>query len=109
MNTACSDTIRLSRRLLGGAIAALLAGGAVGARAQDAGGGIVGIEEVVVTAQKRAENLQSVPVSVSALTENQLDQLKLDDSSSLVTQIPNLQVSTRHLDQDAGAQGHELA
>jgi len=93
MNTACSDTIRLSRRLLGGAIAALLAGGAVGARAQDAGGGIVGIEEVVVTAQKRAENLQSVPVSVSALTENQLDRLKLDDSSALTSQIPNLQVN----------------
>ncbi|HUI58712.1 MAG TPA: TonB-dependent receptor [Steroidobacteraceae bacterium] len=51
------------------------------------------LEEVVVTAQKRSENLQSVPVSVTALTSNQLGSLKLDDASVLATQIPNLQVN----------------
>lgn len=50
------------------------------------------LEEVVVTAQKRTETLQSVPVSVTVLTGTQLAQLKLDTPSDLVTQIPNLQV-----------------
>ncbi len=52
-----------------------------------------GVQEVVVTAQKRAESLQKVPVSVTALTGDQLGAIKLDDSSALVTQIPNLQVN----------------
>ena len=52
-----------------------------------------GLQEVVVTAQKRAENLQKVPVSVTALTAAQLGSVKLDDSSSIVTHIPNLQVN----------------
>ena len=52
-----------------------------------------GLQEVVVTAQKRSENLQSVPVSVTALTAAQLGSLKLDDASTLATQIPNLQVN----------------
>ena len=51
------------------------------------------IEEVVVTAQKRSESLQSVPVSVTALTSSQLGELKIDSPSDLATQIPNLQVN----------------
>src|SRR5207248_3701990 len=50
------------------------------------------LEEVVVTAQKRAEALESVPVSVTVLTGAQLGELKFDSPSDLVTQIPNLQV-----------------
>ena len=53
----------------------------------------VEIEEVVVTAQKRSESLQNVPVSVTALTAGQLGSLKLDNASSLTSQIPNLQVN----------------
>lgn len=51
------------------------------------------IQEIVVTAEKRSETLQSVPVSVTALTAAQLGQLKMDTPSDLVTQIPNLQVN----------------
>ena len=60
---------------------------------QDAAEAPVEIEEVVVTAQKRSESLQSVPVSVTALTASQLGSLKLDTPSALATQIPNLQVN----------------
>lgn len=52
-----------------------------------------GLEEIVVTAQKRAESLQTVPVSVTVLTGAALAELKLDSPSDLVTQIPNLQVN----------------
>jgi len=51
------------------------------------------IEEVMVTAQKRAESLQTVPVSITALTSAQLEQVKIDTPSDLVAQIPNLQVN----------------
>ena len=51
------------------------------------------LEQIVVTAEKRKEPLQSVPVSVTALTSAQLGSLKLDNASSLATQIPNLQVN----------------
>ena len=64
-----------------------------GVTAESAEAGSEGLEQVVVTAQKRAENLQTVPVSVTALTAAQLGSLKLDDASALATQIPNLQVN----------------
>ena len=51
------------------------------------------LEEIVVTAQKRSESLQSVPVSVTVLTSAQLSELKLDTPSDLAAHIPNLQVN----------------
>jgi iron complex outermembrane recepter protein len=61
--------------------------------AGDAAADTGSLQEIVVTAQKRLESLQSVPVSVTALTSKQLAQLKLDTPSDLVTQVPNLQVN----------------
>jgi iron complex outermembrane receptor protein len=51
------------------------------------------LEEVVVTAQKREESLQRVPVSVTALTSSQLGTMKLDSPSAIASQVPNLQVN----------------
>ena len=51
------------------------------------------IEEVVVTAQKRTESMQDVPISVSALSSNDLESLQLRDSGEIAAQIPNLQVN----------------
>src|ERR1700687_5975944 len=51
------------------------------------------IQEIVVTGSKRSESLQTVPISVTALTSAQLGQIKLDTASDLVTQVPNLQVN----------------
>lgn len=48
------------------------------------------IEEVIVTAQRRAENLQSVPVTVSAFTANQLEARQVASTIDLVRTIPNL-------------------
>jgi iron complex outermembrane recepter protein len=55
------------------------AGAAAGAGA--AGGGL---EEVVVTAQKRTENLQDVPVSIQTLTTEKLEQLNIEDIDDYV-------------------------
>ena len=51
------------------------------------------IDEIVVTAQKRSESLQSVPVSVTVLTASQLNEFKIDTPSDLAAHIPNLQVN----------------
>lgn len=53
------------------------------------------LEEIIVTAQKRAENLQSVPVSVSALSAANLESFKYRDAGEIAAQIPNLQARDR--------------
>ena len=63
------------------------------AHAQEAADTSAVLEEVVVTAQKREESLQRVPVSVTALTSNQLGSMKLDSPSSIAAMVPNLQVN----------------
>ncbi len=69
----------------------MLLGAAAGAQTAPAASGA--IEEIVVTAQKRVESLQNVPLSVTALTSSQLGELKMDSPSDLAAQIPNLQVN----------------
>lgn len=49
------------------------------------------LEEIVVTAQKRQENLQAVPISVSALTGDQLEQQQIHTAADLVGVVPSLQ------------------
>jgi iron complex outermembrane receptor protein len=66
---------------------------ATAVHAQD-GAGAVGLEEVVVTAQKRAENLQDVPAAVSALTGSQLAARGVNETSDLMGTVPSLQVTT---------------
>lgn len=50
----------------------------------------VQLEEVVVTAQKRAQSVQDVPLSVSAVAGENIERLNIDDVTSLATMVPNL-------------------
>ncbi len=50
----------------------------------------LGIEEVVVTAQKRAEDVQSVPISISTLSENDIERRGVQNASDLIGSIPNM-------------------
>ena len=52
------------------------------------------LEEVIVTAQKRSENLQDVPVAVSAITADQLDDIGFNDIADIAAQVPSLIVLT---------------
>jgi outer membrane receptor protein involved in Fe transport len=52
------------------------------------------LEEVVVTAQKRSENLQDVPISIQALGEERLDQLQVSDMSDFSRFLPNVTIQT---------------
>ena len=49
-----------------------------------------GIEEIVVTSQKRSENIQSVPIAISAFTANALKERAVGDVSQLSSLSPNV-------------------
>lgn len=49
-----------------------------------------GIQEVVVTAQRRAENAQDVPIAIQAFTGDTLQQLNVTSFDDLVRYLPNV-------------------
>jgi len=49
--------------------------------------------EIVVTAAKRSENLQSVPIAISAIGGDALSKSRVDTVDSLVTKVTNLQLT----------------
>ncbi len=51
------------------------------------------LEEITVTAQKRQESVQDVPLSVSALSGDQIQTLGLSDMTEITQQIPALQIN----------------
>lgn len=48
------------------------------------------LEEIIVTAQKREESIQDVPIAVSAFTGDALAEQRLDGANDLQTAVPNL-------------------
>ncbi len=51
------------------------------------------IEELVVTAQKREEAIQDVPIAVSAFSQDSLEKAKIDGGPNLQLAIPNVAFS----------------
>ncbi len=49
-----------------------------------------GLADIVVTAQRRSENLQNVPIAISAITANALQAKGLTDIASIAGQAPNV-------------------
>ncbi|MCJ2180980.1 TonB-dependent receptor [Novosphingobium album (ex Hu et al. 2023)] len=74
-----------SRFYLSCAMVATLGGVATTVQAQE-------IEEIVVTAQKRAENAQDVPIAISALSGDALSDKNVGDAGDLVKMFPALSV-----------------
>lgn len=52
------------------------------------------IEEVIVTAQKRSESLSDVPISITAMTGSDIQELELKTADELVAFVPNLQMQS---------------
>lgn len=48
------------------------------------------LEEVVVTAQRKTENLQDIPLSVTSLSEDQLDSMQMLNSIDVSRSVPNM-------------------
>jgi outer membrane receptor protein involved in Fe transport len=51
------------------------------------------VGEIVVTAQKREEAIQDVPIAVSAFSQDSLEKAKIDGGPNLVLAIPNVNFS----------------
>jgi len=78
------------RMLAGLPIAPLLVAGVPVAHAQQE----AALEEVVVTAQKRTEDLQQVPISIQALNTERLDQLQINAFADFVKFLPSVTFTT---------------
>jgi iron complex outermembrane receptor protein len=81
----------MSRSLIGVTVAAILAShlATTVARADD-----VDLTEIVVTAQRRSENVQDVPAAIQVFTPQQLAELRIEQTGDLAAYTPGLYVST---------------
>ena len=78
-----------------GALVALAAGGAAAAESADtaASSGGTELEEIVITAQKRPEKLQDVPVAAEVLSSQALANADVADLSDLNKLVPSVQLN----------------
>lgn len=88
-----SKFTRTSRFFQTVCFAALISGGAiVGAEAQSASGGTSISDDVVVTAQRRSENVQDVPIAATVLRGEDLTSRGITNVQSLQTAAPALTI-----------------
>jgi len=87
-----SSHTQLARLALGGALALVFAASAPLARAAEAASSE--LEEVVVTAQKREQNLQEVPIAVIALSGQQLQNAGVTDLKNMQVLTPGVTVTS---------------
>jgi len=83
-STATLARIGLGAGLWLASVGAALAAGATPAATSG------GLEEVIVTAQKRAESEQSVPLSITAFSAAALKEKEINDFFDYATKVPNL-------------------
>ena len=88
----------MKRKYLSLAIGVVLVAPAMPAWSQEETGGspaevkATQLDTVTVTARKREETLQDVPVAVTAFTPEALDTLNIKDLGDLDSQVPNLTI-----------------
>ncbi len=87
--TLCTCSVALS------ALCLPAAANAQDAAAKDDAVAPSGLQEIVVTAQKREQRLQDVPVAVTALGRDALEANKIDTIRDLSAFVPNLTVKTQ--------------
>jgi len=76
-----------------GSVLALAMAAGAAAHAQSQGETTTVLEDIVVTARKREESLQSVPVAVSAYSANQLERQNIREAADLGRFTPSLQTT----------------
>jgi iron complex outermembrane receptor protein len=85
-------TRRFQPATLAVAVTAVLAANVPQAVAQDTGQSAGGLEEIIVTAQRREEGLQDVPISVQAFDTQAIQNLGAQDISDLGIFTPNVEI-----------------
>ncbi len=90
------DSVRLRGLFCGVALIAVTTAGGAWAQSKDAGATDTGatVGELVVTAQKLSENIQTVPISMTALGEKTLQRLEIQSLQDISRQVPSLVVIT---------------
>jgi iron complex outermembrane recepter protein len=99
MNHKCAHAVAA---ILGthAAAAASVAAAAEQSASAEAGSATAGIQEVVVTAQRRTENAQDVPIAIQAFTGEALQQLNVTSFDDLIRYLPNVAVASAGPGQD---------
>src|ERR1700731_532629 len=110
-NQRVSSHVLLLRTLIvtAGACAAPLAGANEAATTEPAAAG--GLEEIVVTATRREENISRVPISITAFSQDMLDQKGIKDFSDVARFTPGVafdagqtnQISIRGISSSGGS------
>lgn len=75
--------------LLAGAAFAQTAGPVVAAQSSSGG-----LDDIIVTARKKAENLQDTPISITAISQDRLNALNIQDLPRLAEFTPGLQLTS---------------
>lgn len=83
--------INTTKLLFSAAISSVLFGAT--AAAQDETGDDLAIEEILVTAQKRSESLQEVPIAISVFGANAIDNSGVQELRDLSEYIPNVNIT----------------
>jgi len=73
---------------------AVLSANATHIIAQDDGDSLIGLEEVIVTAQRRAESLQDAAIAIDAVSTDQIDRAGLDSADGLAQLSPSLGIAS---------------
>ncbi|MET0181455.1 MAG: TonB-dependent receptor, partial [Caulobacterales bacterium] len=95
--------MKFKLNLLTGAVAlAALSTGAGVALAQDAPQASSGMDDIVVTARKREESLQSIPVAISAFSGESLEERGVDNAADLGNIVPSLSTASNNQSSSSG-------
>ncbi|GGX70269.1 TonB-dependent receptor [Litorimonas cladophorae] len=63
------------------------------------------LDEIIVTAQKRAQGLQDVPISISAVTGATIENRSIDSLSELSSSVPNFYIQENQIDSSISVRG----
>jgi iron complex outermembrane receptor protein len=64
------------------------------AAAQQAQSGALSLEEVIVTARRREESVQDIPISISAFTADEIELRGMLDVTDIAAAAPNVQMDS---------------
>ena len=89
---------------LAASVGALIIAQSAHAQTASSQSGYSGLQEVVVTARKRSENVQNVPISIAALSPTQLQQTATRSITDLTAITPGLMVQEGQITNPANSQ-----
>jgi iron complex outermembrane receptor protein len=96
-----SPRVSLALCATAAAIGLTAAPGTVRAQSDQPAAGASGMEEIVVTARRKEERVQSVPLAITAFSQSDLEKQHITDVQDLARTVPSLAVSNSQSDANA--------